>query len=218
MLSLGPLRNGPLIYGFFMISAIVLAGGASVRMGTPKALLRFRGTTFLEAILDAAFAVGLSPRVVVLGHDADKVLQGIDLSDVVVAVSDELDAGPVGSIRAGVDAVLNHAVDAAIIWHVDQPHVRLETVRALVDTFRLERPAITLPTYSGQRGHPILLARSIFEELWGVQADQDGARAVVHADPSRVREVAVTDPAVLEDIDTPAAYQRLLKSVDSVRE
>lgn len=201
-----------------MISAIVLAGGASARMGTPKALLRFRRASFLEAILEAAFAVGLTPRVVVLGHDADKIMQDIDLSDVVVAVSEQLDTGPVASIRAGVNAILNHSVDAAVIWHVDQPHVRLETVRALVDTFRLARPAIALPTYGGQRGHPILLARDVFEELWGAEADRDGARAVVHAHPGRVREVPVDDPAILEDIDTPEAYQRLLKSVDSLRE
>lgn len=201
-----------------MIAAIVLAGGASERMGTPKALLRFRGTTFLEAVLDAAFAMGLTPRVVVLGHDADKMLRDIDLSGVTVAVSQQLEAGPIGSIRAGIQAVLNQSVDAAVLWHVDQPHVRLETVRTMVDAFRRGQPAIVLPTHGGRRGHPVLLARSVFHELWDREADVEGARAVIHRDPRRVSEVPVDDPAVLDDVDTPEAYQRLLKSLDSLRE
>lgn len=201
-----------------MIAAIVLAGGASQRMGAPKALLPFRGTTFLEAILDAALATGLAPRVVVVGYDSDKILSHIVLADVVVAVSEAPHLGPIGSIRAGVRAVLNQPVEGVLVCHVDQPHVRIETMQTLVDTFRRERPAIIVPTYQGRRGHPVLFGRPVFAELWGPSPDRDGARAIVHQDPARVREVSVDDRAVLDDIDTPEAYQKLLRALDSVRE
>lgn len=187
-------------------------------MGTSKALLRFRETTFLGGILDAAFAVGLAPRIVVVGYDADKILRNIDLSDVTVVASRNPAAGPIASIRAGIEALVNQAVDGALIWHVDQPHVRLETIRALLDAFRLDRPPIVVPTLGNLRGHPLLLAKSVFKELWGSDTDLEGVRAVVHRDPGRVRTVPVEDPSILEDIDTPEAYQRLLKTLDSMRE
>lgn len=201
-----------------MIAAIVLAGGASVRMGTPKALLRFRGTTFLQAILDAGRALGLQPRLVVLGHDADNILSHIELdSDVVVAISQELHAGPIGSIRAGIRQLLNHSVEGALIWHVDRPHIQLDTIRSVIDAFRTRGLPIALPLLAGRRGHPVLFGRSVFEELLAAPNEQ-GARAVIHAEPSRIAEVPVDDPAVLEDIGTPEAYQELLRRIDGIRE
>lgn len=199
-----------------MIAAIILAGGASQRMGTPKALLKFRDATFLETILEAGLAAGLQPRVVVLGYDANKILQELTLDHVTVVRSDDLAAGPIGSIRTGIGTILNHAVDAAVVWHVDQPHVRLDTVRALTDRFRAAQAPILIPTYRGRRGHPVLFARGVFDELLAAP-DREGAKAVVHAHPGRVIEVPVEDPAVLEDIDTPEAYQALLKRLDAGR-
>lgn len=193
-----------------MISAIILSAGASRRMGLPKALLDLGGVTFLGRILEAAVAAGLKPRVVVLGYDADKILESVDLSDAVVVSSESLEAGPIGSIRAGIRTLLNHPVEAALIWHVDQPHVEVETVLALLDAFRAGRGRIVVPTYGGTRGHPVLFGRGLFDELLDA-ADAEGARAVVRRDPGRVAHVEVDDPAVLADINDPDQYRDLIR-------
>ena len=197
-----------------MIAAIIPAGGASERMGAPKALLPYRGSTFLQTILDACRATGLQQRLVVLGSDADKILAGMDLGDVTVLRNPLPESGPIGSIRAGVEAVLNHPVEGVLVWHVDRPHVATATIEALLDRFRRGAEPIVVPGYGGRRGHPVVFGRPVFEELLAAP-EGEGARAVVRADPSRVAIVPVEDPAVTEDIDTPEAYRDLLRREDA---
>ncbi len=193
-----------------MIAATVLTAGASSRMGSPKALLMFRGLTFLENILATAKLAGLD-RVVVLGHHAAKIKEGHDLNGVEVVYNEELDAGPIGSIRAAVRAVFNRPVEAVLVWPVDYPHVSLDTIRALIAQFDNGPQPIVVPTYHGQRGHPVVFGQEVFAELLAAAADQ-GARAVVLADPSRVANVPVADAAVIDSVNTPQAYRQLLKS------
>jgi len=199
-----------------MIAAIILAAGASERMGFPKALLPYRGRPFLAGIMDACYAAGIEKRVVVLGYYADKIKENVDLADVIVAMSSDLDAGPIGSIRAGLDALAHEPVDAVVVWPADRPHIAVATVESLVDGFRSTHKPIVVPTYEGKRGHPVLFARAVFAELLGAPRDE-GARAVVHKDPGRVAEIAVDDAAVLEDFNTPDDYKKLLRREDEVR-
>jgi molybdenum cofactor cytidylyltransferase len=199
-----------------MIAAIILAAGASERMGFPKALLPYRGRPFLAGILDACYAAGIERRVVVLGHYADKIKEAMDLSEATVTQSRDLEAGPIGSIWAGLDTLAHDPVDAVVVWPVDRPHIAVATVEALEDAFRATHQPIVVPTYQGKRGHPVLFARAVFAELLGAPRD-DGARTVVHKDPMRVAEVAVEDAAVLEDFNTPEDYKKLLRREDEVR-
>jgi molybdenum cofactor cytidylyltransferase len=199
-----------------MVAAIILAAGASQRMGYPKALLNYRGRTFLEGILDASFAASIETSVVVLGYYADKITGAIDLSRALVVNSEQLEAGPIGSIRAGIRALELHPVDGALIWPVDRPHVPVSVVTALLDRFRETGGPIVVPVTQGRRGHPVIFARSLFPEL-AAAPDGEGARAVVHRDASRVVAVPVTDSAVLEDLNTPADYKALLRREDRLR-
>ena len=198
-----------------MIGAIILAAGASERMGQPKALLTYRGQSFLGGIVQAALAAGVERPVAVLGHDADKVRQDIDLSSVATTLSDELEAGPIGSIRAGLTVLSGHPVEAVIVWPVDRPHILVDTIRSLIDGFRDTGQPVVVPVHEGRRGHPVLFSRAVFEELLAAP-DDVGARAVVRADPSRVHEVLVDDAAVLEDFNTPDEYRALLRREDRV--
>lgn len=137
-----------------MFAAIILAAGASERMGYPKALLPYRGRPFLSGIVDACYAAGVEKRVVVLGHYADKIKEEIDLSDLLVAVNEDLDTGPIGSVRAGLAALAPYPVDAILVWPVDRPHVAVATIEALLDGFRSSHQPIVVPTHAGRRGHP----------------------------------------------------------------
>jgi molybdenum cofactor cytidylyltransferase len=88
--------------------------------------------------------------------------------------------------------------------------VSAATVSTLVSAFLRSGKSIALPIFEGKRGHPVLFGWPVFEELLNAP-DSLGARSVVRADPSRVVEVAVSDSAVVEDIDTPEAYQELCR-------
>jgi molybdenum cofactor cytidylyltransferase len=179
-------------------------------MGFPKALLLYRGKTFLETVVEASIAAGLDPVVVVLGLDATKILSTIDLRTAIIARNEAPETGQVTSIKQGISAIINRPVDGAIVWPVDQPQVLVGTVERLLQEFRRTRSAITVPVYNRRRGHPVLFGRAVFQEL--LDAPQDvGARAVTRSVPGRVAEVPVDDGAVLEDIDTPEAYEELVR-------
>ena len=199
-----------------MIAATIISAGASSRMGFPKALLEYHGVTFLQSILDATGAVGVHRRMVILGHEADKILAKHDLRDVVVLQTEQFEAGPIGSIRAAVREVTAHPVDGILVWPVDMPHVAIATVEALLAGFRSSGSPIVIPAYRGKHGHPVIFGRDVFQELLAAP-DSEGARAVVHADPSRVVEVPVDDSAVVEDLNTPVEYQNLMKKEDVIR-
>ncbi len=199
-----------------MIAAIILAAGASKRMGFPKALLTYRGTTFLETTVRASEAAGLKRLVVVLGPDSAKVLNACDLPRSTVEVVENLapETGPIASLQLGLRSVINHPVEGVLAWHVDRPHVSVATLQSLVARYREDSAAIVVPTYAEQRGHPVIFGRAVFEELLAVRHGH-GARSVVRADPSRVLTVPVDDPAVVQDVDTPAEYQDLLRQSDA---
>jgi molybdenum cofactor cytidylyltransferase len=195
-----------------VIAAIVLAAGESRRMGFPKALLRYRDMTFLESILAACAAARLEPSVVVLGPDAPKILALVRLGPIVEVRNNHPETGQIGSIKQGISAVVNRPVEAVVVWPVDQPRVSVRTVERLTEEYRSSKASVVVPAHEGRRGHPVLFGRAVFDDLLNAPADL-GARAVVWAQQQRGRllEVPVTDAAILEDIDTPEAYEDLLR-------
>ena len=196
-----------------MIAATILAAGASRRMGVPKALLEYRGHTFLQSILDATEVLGLK-RYVALGYDADKVLAKHDSHSFSVVMNEEMEAGPIGSIRASIRAIEGHPVDALLVWPVDFPHVALDSVQSLIDRFqKTDTPAIVLPVFRGRGGHPVIFARRVFPELLAAP-DSEGAKAVVKVNNKRVVRVPVCDLAVVDSLNTPEAYKELIRRTD----
>lgn len=196
-----------------MIVATVLAAGASKRMGCPKALLEYRGRTFLQSILDATAALGLQ-SCVALGHAAGKLLARHDLHGVVTVTNQNMELGPIGSIRASIRAFENHPLDAMLVWPVDFPHVSVDTVQRLIDCFRApDAPPIVIPEFTGRGGHPVIFGNLVFDELLADSASS-GAKTVVNADPARVLRVPVNDPAVVDFLNTPEAYRELLRRTD----
>jgi CTP:molybdopterin cytidylyltransferase MocA len=186
-------------------------------MGEPKALLRLGARTFLEVIAGTAQEAGIEPVIVVVGSDGDNIRRRLNLPTVTWVRTQAPEAGPLGSIQGGIRALLNRSVEGALVWHVDQPHVRAATIRTLLASLRGDGPPIALPLYQARRGHPILFGRSVFPELLS-HAGPEGARGVVRADPRRVLEVPVDDPAVLEDINTREQYVALLRRLGGDQE
>jgi molybdenum cofactor cytidylyltransferase len=175
-------------------------------MGYPKPLLTIDGETFIEKI--SATMLAVVPRlVVVLGAHADRIRRAIPRDDRIVIVENpNYSRGQLSSLKIGLDAVQSGS-QGAIVHLGDHPMVRVESFRAVVDSFERTRQPIVIARSSGQRGHPVIFDRTIFAELQKAP-ESEGARHVVNADASRVEYVDLDDPGINLDLDSPADLAR----------
>jgi len=187
-----------------MIGAIVLCAGKSERMGSPKALLEFRGQTFLSTILRAIDASGIKTVVVVAGHHYDRILTAFP--DLPVVLNPDYEQGMSTSVQAGIRA-LPRGLGGTAVFLVDHPVIDQRTIEVLVS--RLKPGHIVVPVHQGRRGHPVVFAADLFDEILGLSPDQ-GLNTFVKKVPDRVLEVAVESSGVLMDIDTPDQFARLV--------
>ena len=189
-----------------MIAAIVLTAGKSERMGgSPKALLQFRGRTFLEHVLAAIEGAGIHSTVVVVGHHRQEIASALQLPSLVF--NPRYPQGMSTSVQAGIRALTEGVVGAGIFL-VDQPLIDSETIAALAAQLRPGR--IVLPVHEGRRGHPVFLAADLFGEILDLRPNQ-GLNTVVRRDHRRVTEVQVAHEGVLRDVDTPEEFENLLQ-------
>jgi len=198
------------------VAGVVLAAGRSARMGSPKALLDFRGMPFAVRILQALEALEVKTRVVVVGPDGVRIRPALADHDCVIVENDDVDGGPIASLRVALKALEPFRLSAALVWPVDLPHVRLATVERLLEALRRSTgapaQAAVIPTFGERRGHPVIWSSSVFSELLeSPAATIEGARAVLHSHEDRLLSVAVDDPAVIDQVNTPEDYERLVR-------
>ena len=194
------------------LAGVVLAAGRSSRMGSPKALLDFLGLPFAVRILQALEALEVKTRVVVLGPDAPRILPSLADHDCIIVENPEPDTGQIASFRAALTALQPLQPSAVLVWPVDLPHVRVSTVERVIEAHRRTRAPVVLPTFAERRGHPVVWASALFEELQeSPEAAHDGARAVLHKHDREVLGVPVDDPAVVDQVNTPEDYERLVR-------
>jgi len=193
-----------------MIAAVILAAGASRRMGSPKALLPFRGETFLNRLIRVLGEV-CEPVVVVTGHHALAILESARSSRVTFAVNPDPDRPQLSSLQTGLAALPEH-LDGFLFTPVDSPAVEESTLRLLVETFhaRLSETMLVIPRYEGKRGHPVLCAPALIREFLDLPLTAQ-AKDLVHRYVPRTQYVDVTDPGILADIDTQEAYRELME-------
>ncbi len=183
------------------VAAIVLAAGEARRFGSPKQLAMWRGKPLLAHTVDAALTSAAQPVSVVLGAHANAVRAALGNRPVHIVENPRWQAGMSASLQAGLSA-LPQNVAAVVVVLADQPRVRADTITALIDRYQRTLAPLVAPTFNGKRGNPILIDRQFFAELMRVRGDV-GARPVVQAHVAQMETVAVTDPAILHDIDTP---------------
>ena len=181
-------------------------------MGSPKALLDFLGLPFAVRILQALEALEVKTRVVVLGPDAPRIQPLLADHDFMLVENPEPETGPIASLRVALTALQPLQPSAVLAWPVDLPHVRVSTVERVIEAHRRNKAQIVLPTFAERRGHPVIWGSGLFGELLeSGEATQEGARAVLHTHEREVLGVPVDDPAVVDQVNTPEDYERLVR-------
>jgi molybdenum cofactor cytidylyltransferase len=192
------------------VAALILAAGSASRMGRPKQLLDWGGRPLVRVVAEHALAARFERVLVVVGAAGGQVAAALADLPIELVENPAYAEGQSTSLRAGI-AALGPGMEAALVLLGDQPFVSPEIMLRIVSEWRASGAAIVAPVYRGQRGNPVLFARTIFGELLEIQGDQ-GARKILAANPARVRTIAFDDDRPLADIDTPEDYQRLLGS------
>lgn len=191
-----------------MIAALVLAAGASERMGEPKALLTIHGKTFLNHIITTLHSARILHQYIVLGANAERILPTLDRNSGTVVVNKHWEEGQLSSIVTGITALDRELYHGVMICPVDHPLISQSLLVDVLHGFWKSGKNIILPTYHGKRGHPVLFGKAMLDELCSAP-NTEGAKAVIRKYPDEIFEVPVTDEGILLNIDTPSDYQTL---------
>jgi molybdenum cofactor cytidylyltransferase len=193
-----------------VIAAVVLAAGESSRMGADKALLMYRGRTFLENIISTLREGGVGRVVVVLGHHAELIEQSVDLSTVEVVVNQDYRLGQTSSLQAGLRILTGNEPEGVVLCLVDHPAMSAHTVQKLIQHFRSTGKSIVIPQLMGKHGHPVVVCREVFSQFLALGPDQ-GADTLIHQYRDRTEFVEVMDRGILLDVDDPECYLHLTR-------
>jgi len=195
-----------------MIPIVILAAGASTRMGTPKQLLSYQGRSFLRQITEVAIASVCEPVIVVLGSNADKMRSEISSLPVVVVENLLWTVGMSASIKTGMELLytLPH-LEAVVLTLCDQPFISPQIINQLVETYHFTNKPIIACQYADTLGVPAIFDHSLFAELTALQGTQ-GAKQIIYSHIHQVIPISFPQGAV--DIDTPEDYQQLSKHED----
>jgi molybdenum cofactor cytidylyltransferase len=202
-----------------VISAIILAAGDSKRMGRTKALLEYEGKFFIENIFRRLRSNKISDRIIVLGANEKEVLSNWIPSGEKPVLNKNPEGGQISSLRAGLKNV-NCESEAILIALVDQPTIKTQTYKTIIDFWFKNRDCIIIPKvkrpenmkqYSSsefKRGHPIIIPK-IYWHLCFEGPDDKGLHWVTHHPKVKVLDLFVGDDNILKDFDTPKDYKSI---------
>jgi molybdenum cofactor cytidylyltransferase len=204
-----------------MVRAVVLAAGASSRMGRPKAALPLtdRRDTLLRRLLLTATTAGIPETVVVTGASRDVVRDAAGPVDrrVRFVHNENWESGQLSSLLSGLNAPSTgrHLLEAVLVFLVDSPLVLPETVVRVVRAWRLERAPVVRPARRDDHGHPVMFDRRVFDELRAADP-RVGAKAVVRAHAHEILDLPVDDPGAFFDMDTEEDYLAIRASLHTM--
>jgi molybdenum cofactor cytidylyltransferase len=190
-----------------MIGAVVLGAGRSQRMGRPKLTLPWRKTTVIGQVVDVLSAAGVAEIIVVTGGARAAVEDALRHTPAIPVFNPDFSDGEMSrSLLVGLNT-LSKSLDATLVVLGDQPQIELDVAKAVIAGFQREHSALVVPSYKNRRGHPWLVARSLWRELLELQVPKT-LRDFLNQYLSDTCFVNVDTPSVLQDLDTPRDYQR----------
>jgi CTP:molybdopterin cytidylyltransferase MocA len=196
--------------------ALVPAGGQSVRMGRPKLALPLGGHTVIEHVIAALRRAGIEPILLVLGPHVAELRPLAETAGASVHVLPEATPDMRTTVMHGLrwlaDRFQPHPDDAWLLVPADHPTLRPGVVQELLEARQADpRHSIFIPTFTGKRGHPALIAWKHVAGMQTLPPDQ-GLNVYLRQHAAQTAEVPVDEPEVLLDLDTPEDYERLRRS------
>ncbi len=191
-----------------MLAAVILSGGASRRMGSPKALLPFQGRPFLEHLLDLAKHPKIGVRRVVLGAHAQHIGREVALNPEELVVNEHWEQGQLSSIQAALRS-LPQGTDGIMLFLIDHPLISRALVHGLVEQFYATHAPVVLPVFEGRRGHPVIFSAALYGELEKAPLEL-GARRVVWAHEAEVSQHMTMEEGCVVNLNDPAAFSRMM--------
>lgn len=190
-------------------AGVILAAGASTRMGQDKALLSWQGETFLASAIRALQPV-TELVIVVVGENEANLAPIVNAHAAFLVRNRFPEQGQFSSLQRGLEEVLNRGRDAAILTLVDRPAPGVQTIQQLKDEFLNADENIwaVVPEVNGKHGHPIVIGREMIDAFLRAPVTSN-ARDVEHVRQNHIRYVQVTDPLVTLNVDTPEDFKRL---------
>jgi molybdenum cofactor cytidylyltransferase len=194
------------------LAVAILAAGESRRMGTPKALLPYRGKTFVEHLLE----VTRHPRAGVL-----RIVVGAHAAEISAKLADQRESivenrdwrqGQLSSIQAAIRTLPTGSTAGLLLCPVDHPIISAALVERLIHEFDSSGRRIVLPLYRGRRGHPLIFHATLYDELLAA-SPKVGARQVVWAHVDEVSELATEEEGVILNLNDPETLHNATKQV-----
>jgi molybdenum cofactor cytidylyltransferase len=195
-----------------MLAAVILSGGSSHRMGSPKALLPYQGRPFLEHLLSVTQHPKISVRRIVLGAHAEPIAKAIPLAADEIVINDEWEKGQLRSIHAALRS-LPPDTDGILLCLIDHPLISAQLVSELIQKFYATRAPIVLPVHDGRRGHPVIFSAIVYDELLHASVEL-GARSIVWAHAAEVCELLTTEEGCILNLNDPETMQRATRRMD----
>jgi CTP:molybdopterin cytidylyltransferase MocA len=190
-----------------MLAVAILAAGESKRMGQPKALVPFRGSTFVEHLIAATRHPRVGITRVVLGAGAGAIRANLKVDPAWIVVNADWRTGQLSSIHAAIRSLPAGATDGILICPVDHPLISPHLVAALIAAFDSSGKLIVLPKFGGRRGHPVLFRAELYGELLAASPEV-GARQVVWNHAAEVAEVETDEEGVILNLNDPESLRR----------
>ena len=189
-----------------MVSAILLAAGESKRMGRPKLLLKWGRSTVIEKCVDTLLASNIDELIVVLGYRAGAIRRKLGSRRLKAVVNPHYQLGMSTSVRSGLGEV-SPSCEAVLIALADQPSIEKDLINRLIDEYRENPHGIVLPSYRGERGHPVILNRLRYQEAMENLTGDRGCKPILDLHPEDILEVEGESEAAVADIDSWEEYR-----------